>query len=137
MLHMDLAEVAGLCIQGMQTEAERSGTGRQGRITVELTFSSFLIIYFLLVNFCTFLVMFADKKLARHGRQPRAGGNAPVFLHCRRFHWLSCCMYAFRHKTRHRKFTFGVPCSLCLQLAAAAVFAWRFIPYSLSKVVFI
>ena len=112
---------------GYADRSGRSGTGRQGRITVELTFSSFLIIYFLLVNFCTFLVMFADKKLARHGgnRVP----EATLLFFCIAGGSIGClvAMYAFRHKTRHRKFTIGVPCILCLQLAAAAFFAWRYI----------
>ena len=94
---------------------------------MKLTLGSFFAIYLLLVNLCTFLIMFADKKLARHGgnRVPEstllffcaAGGSAGCLA----------AMYLFRHKTLHRKFTIGVPLILCLQLVIAAVFVWRYL----------
>ncbi len=94
---------------------------------MKLTVSSFLAIYLLLVNLCTFLIMFADKKLARHGgnRVP----EATLLFFCAAGGSVGClaAMYTFRHKTLHRKFTIGVPLILCLQLAIAAIFAWRYI----------
>ena len=94
---------------------------------MKLTFTSFLAIYLLLVNLCTFLIMFADKKLARHGgnRVP----EATLLFFCAAGGSIGClaAMYAFRHKTLHRKFTVGVPLILCLQLIVAAVFVWRYL----------
>ena len=94
---------------------------------MKLTFGSFLAIYLLLVNLCTFLIMFADKKLARHGgnRVP----EATLLFFCAVGGSVGCltAMYAFRHKTLHRKFTVGVPLILCLQLIVAAFFVFRYL----------
>ena len=94
---------------------------------MELTFSSFLFIYFFLVNFCTFLIMFADKRLARNGgsRVP----EATLLFFCAAGGSIGClvAMYVFRHKTRHRKFTVGVPLILCFQLLLAIILIWRYI----------
>lgn len=94
---------------------------------MKLTFTSFLAIYLLLVNLCTFLIMFADKKLARHG-----GNRVPevtLLFFCAAGGSVGClaAMYTFRHKTLHRKFTVGVPLILCLQLIVVAIFLWRYL----------
>ena len=74
----------------------------------------FLIPYLITVNALGLLLMLADKQKARKKlwRIPEAtlmgvaaiGGSAGVFLG----------MYLFRHKTRHPKFTVGVPLLLIL-----------------------
>lgn len=74
----------------------------------------FLIPYLITVNALGLLLMLADKQKARKKRWriPEAtlmgvaaiGGSAGVFLG----------MYLFRHKTRHPKFTVGVPLLLIL-----------------------
>ena len=74
----------------------------------------FLIPYLITVNALGLLLMLADKQKARKKRWriPEAtlmgvasiGGSAVVFLG----------MYLFRHKTRHPKFTVGVPLLLIL-----------------------
>lgn len=74
----------------------------------------FLIPYLMIVNALGLLLMLADKQKARKKRWriPEAtlmgvaaiGGSAGVFLG----------MYLFRHKTRHPKFTVGVPLLLML-----------------------
>ena len=38
---------------------------------------------------------------------------------------LLCAMYGFRHKTRHKKFTLGVPAILVLQLTAGWYLLYR------------
>ncbi len=75
-----------------------------------------LLLYLLTVNAAGFLLMLADKRRAQKkmGRIPEAtlmtaaavGGS------------IGCLagMYTFRHKTRHPKFTLGVPALLALQL---------------------
>ena len=78
-----------------------------------------LLIYLILINAAGFLLMLADKyKAKKHlWRIPEAtlmlsaamGGSVGALLG----------MYTFRHKTRHPKFTVGIPVILVLQIAAA------------------
>ncbi len=77
------------------------------------------------INIVTFLAYGLDKWKARHHRWrisegmllflAAAGGSAGALL----------AMYGFRHKTKHRKFTAGVPAILCAQIALGmAVMLW-------------
>lgn len=78
-----------------------------------------LITYLLIINAAGFLLMLIDKWKARKKRWriPEAtlmtvaalGGSIGSLLG----------MYTFRHKTRHPKFTLGIPLILALQLVAA------------------
>lgn len=77
----------------------------------------------ILINALGFGLMHSDKERARKKRWriPEAtlmavamlGGSVGVLLG----------MYTFRHKTKHPKFTLGVPAILVLQLAVAVL--WR------------
>ncbi len=68
-----------------------------------------MIIYLLVINFIGFIAMWYDKGLARAARYripegrllliALAGGSVGVFFG----------MQAFNHKTRHLKFTLGIP----------------------------
>lgn len=79
----------------------------------------FSLIYLLIVNAAGFLCMLADKHRARKKlwRIPERtliaiailGGSIGVLLG----------MYTFRHKTKHLKFTMGVPLILAVQVVAA------------------
>lgn len=81
-----------------------------------------LVIYLLAVNLLAYLLMGIDKKRAREGRwrvsertlllTAAAGGSAGAALG----------MISFRHKTRHLKFTLGIPLILLAQAGAAV--AW-------------
>lgn len=81
--------------------------------------------YLILINALSFLFMLADKRRARKKlwRIPEAtlmglaalGGSPGALLG----------MYLFRHKTRHPKFTVGIPAILLLQLALAGVLYFR------------
>ena len=76
----------------------------------------FLTAYLVLVNAAALALMLADKKKARRGawRIPEAtllgiavfGGSIGAIAG----------MYAFRHKTRHSKFKYGLPLILLAQL---------------------
>lgn len=76
-----------------------------------------ILLYLLIVNAVAFLLMLVDKRKAqkRLWRIPEStlllsaaiGGSIGSLLG----------MYTFRHKTRHLKFTIGVPAILILQLA--------------------
>ena len=83
-----------------------------------------LTIYLILVNAVAFLLMLIDKQKAKkkQWRIPEAtlmgsaaiGGSIGALAG----------MYTFRHKTKHPKFTIGVPVILVLQLILAGVILW-------------
>ena len=83
-----------------------------------------LLLYLLLINAVGFLLMLVDKRKAqkKKWRIPEAtlmgiaalGGSAGSLLG----------MYTVRHKTRHPKFTLGIPLILAVQIVAAT---WFFI----------
>lgn len=76
-----------------------------------------LLIYFLIINAVGLLLMLADKRMAQKKlwRIPEStlmltaaiGGSIGSLAG----------MYLFRHKTRHLKFTLGIPAILILQIA--------------------
>lgn len=76
----------------------------------------YIVYYLAAVNAAAFLLMFLDKQKAIHHRRriPEAallgaaalGGSVGALLG----------MYAFRHKTKHKKFTLGVPAILLAQI---------------------
>lgn len=78
-----------------------------------------LIYYLLSINAAAFILMLADKLKARKNlwRIPEAvlmgsallGGSVGALVG----------MYACRHKTKHLKFTVGIPVLLALQIIAA------------------
>ena len=79
----------------------------------------FLLIYLLIVNAAGFLLMLVDKFKARKNlwRIPEAtlmgaaliGGSVGCLIG----------MYTVRHKTKHLKFTIGIPVILAAQIALA------------------
>lgn len=82
----------------------------------------YLILYLLIINAVGFLLMLADKHKARKNlwRIPEAtligvaaiGGSIGSLLG----------MYTVRHKTKHLKFTVGIPVILSLQIVIALFF---------------
>lgn len=82
--------------------------------------------YLCVINITAFITMAADKRKAVKGkwRIPERvllgtailGGSVGAIAG----------MYAFRHKTRHRTFTIGLPVILLLQLAAAGYLLFVF-----------
>ena len=81
-----------------------------------------ILLYLLIVNAVSFLLMLADKQKAKKNlwRIPEStlllsaaiGGSIGSLAG----------MYTFRHKTKHLKFTLGVPVILVLQMAAVFLF---------------
>ncbi|MBQ1170334.1 MAG: DUF1294 domain-containing protein [Oscillospiraceae bacterium] len=81
-----------------------------------------ILLYLLIVNAVSFLLMLADKQKAKKKlwRIPEStlllsaaiGGSIGSLAG----------MYTFRHKTKHLKFTLGVPVILVLQMAAVFLF---------------
>ena len=80
----------------------------------------FIITYLILVNAAVFLLMLIDKSKAKRGawRIPERtllgsailGGSLGAITG----------MYLFRHKTKHPKFTIGIPLILIIQIIAIA-----------------
>ncbi len=90
----------------------------------------FILAYLLMVNLCGFCLCAMDKKKAKNGqwRVPERrffviavlGGGPGVLL----------SMYRFRHKTKHRTFTVGIPAiiiSECILILLIIIFTgkWR------------
>ena len=81
--------------------------------------TAFLLLYLLLINAVAFLLMLADKRKAEKKlwRIPEStfltsaafGGSIGALAG----------MYTFRHKTKHLKFTLGIPAILIAQIALA------------------
>lgn len=91
---------------------------------MELTYK-ILIIYFTVLNILAFLLCAADKLLAIHGcwrisekalfTVSILGGSFGMLLG----------MYLMRHKTKHKKFTIGIPLILFLQCVAVFVIFFK------------
>jgi uncharacterized membrane protein YsdA (DUF1294 family) len=85
----------------------------------------YLLIYLLIINAVGFLLMLVDKYKAKKKlwRIPEAtlmtvaaiGGSIGSLLG----------MYTFRHKTKHIKFTLGIPVILVIQIFAAVYLIYR------------
>ncbi|MBQ8834056.1 MAG: DUF1294 domain-containing protein [Oscillospiraceae bacterium] len=85
----------------------------------------FFLIYLLIVNAAGFLLMLADKQKAKKNlwRIPEStlmtvaliGGSIGSLIG----------MYTVRHKTKHLKFTIGIPAILILQIALAVCLLMR------------
>lgn len=81
-----------------------------------------LLLYFILINLIGFIIMGVDKYKARHNRWripektlmliALLGGSLGALIG----------MHTFRHKTKHKLFTIGVPVILILQIAAFVYF---------------
>ena len=82
----------------------------------------YLLIYLVIINLAGFIIMLIDKSRAKHNewRIPEKkligisiiGGSIGMLLG----------MHVFRHKTKHTKFTIGVPVILIIQIIAAMYF---------------
>ena len=81
-----------------------------------------MLIYFLIINLIGFLIMLIDKQRAIHKewRIPEKtligvsilGGSIGMFIG----------MSSFRHKTKHKKFTIGVPFILLMQICIVILY---------------
>lgn len=81
----------------------------------------YLLAYLVIINAAGFLIMLVDKRKAKKNlwRIPErtimtiavSGGSLGVLLG----------MYTFRHKTKHLKFTIGIPVILAVQIICAVI----------------
>ena len=84
-----------------------------------------LLLYLAAVNVATFLVYGSDKRRAKKER--RRVPEKTLFLLAAIGGSLGAWagMYAFRHKTRHWYFVWGIPAILAAQTALAVWLAWK------------
>lgn len=85
-----------------------------------------ILLYLLLMNAVSFLLMLVDKQKARKNlwRIPEStllwaaalGGSIGSLAG----------MYTFHHKTRHKKFTVGIPVILALQIGLAVFLLYQY-----------
>lgn len=81
----------------------------------------YLLAYLVIINAAGFLIMLVDKRKAKKNlwRIPErtimtiavSGGSLGVLLG----------MYTFRHKTKHLKFTIGIPVILAVQIICTVI----------------
>ena len=77
-----------------------------------------VLLYLIIINASSFFLMLVDKQKAR--RKLWRIPESTLFLMAAMGGSIGCLagMYQFRHKTRHLKFTLGVPAILVAQIAA-------------------
>ncbi len=74
------------------------------------------IIYLLFINVVAFFAMLIDKRRAIK-KQWRISEKALISIAIAGGSiGMLCGMHAFRHKTKHKKFTFGIPLILAVQI---------------------
>lgn len=81
-----------------------------------------ILLYLILINLAGFIMMGIDKYKARHDRWriPEKTLMIIALLGGSIGSWAG--MYTFRHKTKHKLFTIGVPAILFLELAVFIYF---------------
>ena len=84
-----------------------------------------LLLYLAAVNVVAFAVYGADKRRAKKGK--RRVPEKTLFLLAAIGGSLGAWagMYAFRHKTRHWYFVWGIPAILAAQMALTVWLAWK------------
>lgn len=87
----------------------------------------YIIIYLIAINAFGFLFMLIDKLKARRGkwRIPESTLMSIAFIGGSIGSLIG--MYTFRHKTRHPKFTLGIPLIIAFQIILAGVIAVFFL----------
>lgn len=86
----------------------------------------YILAYLLIVNAAAFLLMLIDKVKAKKNRWRIRESTLMLWAAIGGSIGALAGMYTFRHKTRHRKFTIGIPAILALQIAAAVYFLYKF-----------
>ena len=84
-----------------------------------------LLIYLLSINLVSFILFGVDKRRARRSLWRISEGT---LIACSIFGGSIGALYGmkfFRHKTRHRKFTLGIPAILAVQVCAAGYIIFR------------
>ena len=78
-----------------------------------------IFLYLIVINICGFLIMFIDKNRAVH-KEWRIPEKTLMFLSLiGGYIGMFAGMHIFRHKTKHIKFTLGVPFIFIIELITA------------------
>lgn len=83
---------------------------------MDRTFLYCILTYILLINLAGFAVFGTDKLLAKRQRRRVPEATLLLLAAAGAAAGELAAMYLFRHKTLHRKFSFGLPILLALQL---------------------
>ena len=84
-----------------------------------------IVIYLLAINLISFLAMLIDKKKAQKGSYRISEKTLMVLALIGGSIGGLCGMYLFRHKTKHFRFTFGIPFILILEVSAVMYFLFK------------
>lgn len=87
----------------------------------------YLMIYLLIVNAAGFLLMLIDKRKAIKKRWRIPESTLLLVAAIGGCIGSLAGMYTFRHKTKHLKFTLGIPAMLVAQCALAGYLAYSFL----------
>ena len=85
----------------------------------------YFFLYLLLINAAGFLLMLIDKQKARKNRWRIPESTLMLVAALGGSIGSLAGMYAFRHKTKHLKFTLGIPAILVLQLLLGGYLAYK------------
>ena len=86
----------------------------------------YLILYLLIINAVSFFLMLTDKLRAKKNKWRIRESTLLISAGFGGSLGALAGMYTFRHKTKHMKFTLGIPVILVLQITAAVVIYCRF-----------
>lgn len=94
---------------------------------MNLQYLFYFVLYFILINFISFFIMWYDKKKAQKN-QWRISEKA-LFLFALFLGGIGIYagMYRFRHKTKHSKFTIGIPVVIIFNFIAIYYIIAKFI----------
>ena len=84
------------------------------------------IVYFLVINLIAFFIMGADKNKAKRSRWRIQEGTLFKIAFAFGSLGIWAGMKNFRHKTKHRQFTLGIPIIFIIQLILIAIIIWFF-----------
>ena len=76
-----------------------------------------LIIYFIVINVIAFITMWYDKRQAIKGNFRVSEKTLFILAIFLGGIGIYLGMYTFRHKTKHLKFTIGIPVVICINIA--------------------
>ena len=94
---------------------------------MNLNFLLYFIIYFICINLISFFVMWYDKKKATLNKWRVSEKSLFLFALFLGATGIYSGMYKFRHKTKHFKFTVGIPVVIVLNIITIYYFFTKFI----------
>lgn len=87
----------------------------------------YFLIYLLIINAAAFLLMLIDKQKAKKNRWRIPESTLMLSAVLGGSIGALAGMYSFRHKTKHLKFTLGIPAILLIQLILGGYLAYLYL----------